>query len=634
MKPTRTIRVSLCRFPLLSTCVIFFLACSAGRVSGGPKYPSDFAIDHDNLLLFTANKESRSLSVIEIKTGELIQELLLGPGSRPARVLPYRRQGKLEVALSDNGTHCVRIFSARVGTTAPLRLAKVIQTGRDPAGLAYDPDTGVLFVACSEEGKIWVVDPGKGISTASIQTIEGAQNIRFAGDDGEGHKGLLVISGRQEIGLVDTRKRIALGSTSLSLGRGLNISGFTSSRGNIFVSHQIQPTQVAVDPQMIVWGLILSNRITRIPVATLTKNPILPRPRQSIPGYEKVYGVKFEGGDPRHSVFPLDQRQRANGDPGRPAIVRSDRTGGDLLLLPVGGTNRVLFIDTEDAYLAGTEPLSRLEAIPSINVGDRPVSVITDSAGKRAYVLCSLEDSIWEIEIETRKVMRKIRLGPPPAHTKKHLGARIFYDSRRSTGGWYSCHSCHPEGGSRGHVFDTQADGDGLSKKAPDLHGVALSSPWSWNGRFKSLPEQVEASLHSTMAVNHPPPPEDVLNLVAFLRSLEYDASETADHEHAESTVRGKILFKTAGCANCHKPPLFTSPDLKDVGVFDDYDGFRNYNPPGLLRVRSRHRYLHDGRADTLRSIFTEHNPEKKHGKAHVLTPGELDDLVAYLKTL
>lgn len=634
MKPTSTIRIGFSGSRLVLGCAVFLWVLNSEARTDEPRYPSGFAMDPGDRLIFTANRGNRSLSVLEIKTGELLQELPLPPGARPAQVLPFLRHGKLEIALSDDGTHCVRIYSVTDGPPVRLKEIKKIQTGRRPHGLAFDPRADRLFIACSEEGTVWIIDLDKGNSPGSIRTVEGARHLcLLSGKNGRASGGL-AIGGRKDIGLVHTGKKAGLGETPLSVGRGLNISGLVSGRGSLFVSHQVQPTQVAVDPQMIVWGLILSNRVTSIPVATLAENADFPQRRQSTSGSENVYGVGYEGGDPRHSIFPLDQRHRANGDPGSPALVRREGARGDLLLLPSGGTNRVLFINTEDAYLPGTEPLSRQDAIPSIDVGSRPISVITDSPQKRAYILCSLEDSIWEIDIASRKVLRKIRIAAPPAPSREHLGARIFFNSRRSKGGWYSCHSCHPEGGSRGHTFDTHSDGDGLSKKAPNLHGVAFSRPWAWNGRFKQLADQVEASLHSTMAVNHPPSSREVANVVAFLRSLEHVDTEIGNGHLGGNPRRGENLFKNAGCASCHTPPYFTIPDLKDVGVFDEYDGYRKYNPPSLLGVRDKVRYLHDGRAKTLRSVFTKHNPEKKHGKAHTLTPQELDDLIAYLKTL
>jgi cytochrome c peroxidase len=58
------------------------------------------------------------------------------------------------------------------------------------------------------------------------------------------------------------------------------------------------------------------------------------------------------------------------------------------------------------------------------------------------------------------------------------------------------------------------------------------------------------------------------------------------------------------------------------------------YDTPSLRDTYRTPPYLHDGRAPTLRSLFTEHNPSDRHGHTSGLTGGQLDDLVAYLRTL
>ena len=44
--------------------------------------------------------------------------------------------------------------------------------------------------------------------------------------------------------------------------------------------------------------------------------------------------------------------------------------------------------------------------------------------------------------------------------------------------------------------------------------------------------------------------------------------------------------------------------------------------------------YLHDGRAKTLRDVLTACNVGDKHGKTSHLKPAEIDELVAFLKSL
>ena len=58
------------------------------------------------------------------------------------------------------------------------------------------------------------------------------------------------------------------------------------------------------------------------------------------------------------------------------------------------------------------------------------------------------------------------------------------------------------------------------------------------------------------------------------------------------------------------------------------------FDTPSLLECYRTGPFLHDGRAETLREIFTMHNAENMHGLTNGLTEIELDDFVAFLRTL
>ena len=629
---TRMCRSFFNQSPLPAILLVLGLTQAAGgEPSQGPRYPSDLALGPGQEYLFTANSGSRSISMIRISSGEVLHELHLASAARPSQITAFLHNGTQRVAASDRDAGKVYILSITDSTPPRLELLRTLPAPGGPEGLQYAQGARALVVACSKTNRVLMFNPDTEKPLASIETVEGPRRLLSLEESSPGR---MAVTGRDSIGLLDLEKKTQLGETAPARGRALNLQGLAFSRGNILLSHQVQPTEVAVDPQMIVWGLILANRVTSIPVSTIPARDDKRKRDGDAPEKKYIYGVGYQGGDPRHRIVPLDQRQRANGDPGKPALVPRPEAAGDLLLLPSGGTNRLVFIDTNEAYLPGTEPLSRQEALPSIEVGDRPVAVACAADGRRAYVLCSLEDSIWEIDLTARKAQRTIRLGPSPKPTETHLGAKIFFNSKRSNGGWYSCNSCHPEGGTRGHNFDTHADGDGLAKKAPDLHGSSQTPPWAWNGKFKTLQDQVAASLHSTMAVNQKASPKDVARVMAFLESLLPRPTARTLESLGGNPEKGAALFQKAACATCHKPPLYTVPDLRDVGVFDEYDGYRDYNPPSLLGAGNRSRFLHDGRATSLRSIFTLHDKEKKHGKAHALTQDELSDLVAFLRTL
>ena len=120
-----------------------------------------------------------------------------------------------------------------------------------------------------------------------------------------------------------------------------------------------------------------------------------------------------------------------------------------------------------------------------------------------------------------------------------------------------------------------------------------------------------------------------------FLDTLQRPVSSTPGEDLGGDVGRGKELFQRGDCHRCHRPPTYTIKETKDVGISDPHpDPRRRYNPPSLLGLRDRYRYLHDGRAETLWAVFREHNSEEKHGEAGAFSDCELRDLIAFLKTL
>ena len=55
--------------------------------------------------------------------------------------------------------------------------------------------------------------------------------------------------------------------------------------------------------------------------------------------------------------------------------------------------------------------------------------------------------------------------------------------------------------------------------------------------------------------------------------------------------------------AECHAPPMYTSPRTYDVGLRDK-EGNVQFNPPPLVAAGQRGPYLHDGRAKRLEDVF------------------------------
>jgi cytochrome c peroxidase len=79
---------------------------------------------------------------------------------------------------------------------------------------------------------------------------------------------------------------------------------------------------------------------------------------------------------------------------------------------------------------------------------------------------------------------------------------------------------------------------------------------------------------------------------------------------------------------------MFTDKKLHNIGVISDTDPDGRYDTPTLIEGYRTAPYLHDGRALTLKAVFTDHDPSGLHGKTKTLSKQELDDLVAYLQSL
>ncbi|HEX8201177.1 MAG TPA: cytochrome c, partial [Isosphaeraceae bacterium] len=215
----------------------------------------------------------------------------------------------------------------------------------------------------------------------------------------------------------------------------------------------------------------------------------------------------------------------------------------------------------------------------------------------------------------------------------------------RSFNQWYSCNTCHSDGHTNGLDFDTLNDGwQDLStahqrsrKKVPTLRGVTRTGPWTWHGWQESLESSVVESFTKSMQGPRPSA-EEVAAVVAYLGTLDFppNPNRLPDGGLSPAALRGQAVFRSpvAACNTCHGEPEFTDGRIHDVGLGEPGDVYRGYNPPSLRGVYDKDPYLHDGRARTLRDVLTgDHSPDIVAGQGD-LSSQELDDLIAYLKSL
>lgn len=286
--------------------------------------------------------------------------------------------------------------------------------------------------------------------------------------------------------------------------------------------------------------------------------------------------------------------------------------------------------------------------------------------------------------------------------SKVELGYQLFFDPILSNDKTTSCASCHhPDfgmadglvkgvgAGGKGYGAHRAGTGPELPRNTPSIFNVAFNEFQFWDGRVRTLEEQVLVPLFAENEMNQ----HDLAELLKRLRAVpqyrelfgkafgfktKQDGSEINlqniaraiaaferklnitetkyDHfakgkDDALTTeqLRGLVVFMGQGqCAVCHTPPHFhdgvlssigttTSPDKNapidpDPGfgaVLRRQDGFGMFKTPGLRNVERTAPYMHNGAFKTLEEVVEFYNDGGGRGRGQ--NPYSQDSKVAKL---
>jgi YVTN family beta-propeller protein len=302
----------------------------------------------------------------------------------------------------------------------------------------------------------------------------------------------------------------------------------------------------------------------------------------------------------------------------------------------------------------------------AVRVGQNPRAVRVSPDGKTVYIANALDFNVSVHDADMRRLLAKIKLCEPPKSPEWVRGKILFStaDYPLTSRRWIACASCHPDGHSDGRVWQNP---EGL-RKTPPFMGLAHTHPLHWSadrdevqdfeytirgrlmqgaGLFRG-PLKPKAGFEPTeLSMDLAGRSKDLDALAVYTNSFEFTLSPhiPAPGKLSAAAERGKALFVSdaVGCAKCHSGPYFTDSTLKkpfnlhDVGTGGDDPSEKmgpKYDTPTLLGVYRNAPYLHHGKAKTLRDVLTTCNKDDKHGKTSHLKPAEIDDLVAFLKSL
>lgn len=588
---------------VLGGALVLVGAAAAGEPSGeverGFRRPIALQLSSGDATLYVANRDSGTISVVDTKSGTIVDESPVGHRLSDLAWIPETQT----LVATDEGTHELLVIDVQRTDVAPmsggpptLSVRQRLAVSPYPVSVVVTADGRRCFVASLWSRRLTRVELS--LEDRPIAHLAGSLDLDIAP-----RKQLLVRSDSYLLVADSFQGRLAVidtGAWGLRHVRkfpGHNIRGLGITRdGQTLIVAQQMLNQLAHTVQNDVhWGLLMSNdlRWARLD-AVLDAQADL-----------------YDGG----RMQPLGEAGRATGDPSGLAVAPNGR-----VIVALGGVGEVAISREPNFGLA------------RVNVGRRPTALAVTRDSRRAYVANTFQDTISVVELDKMEVTSKILLGAAPQPTLVQRGELLFYDARLSHDGWMSCHSCHTDGHTNGLLNDNFSDGSfGAPKQILSVLGRRGTAPFGWLAGAESLADQVRRSITDTMQTDAEIEPEEIDALVAYVESLPPPPPLEALRGIAdpESIRRGNELFQALECANCHSPPTYTTPATYDVGLQDKL-GRTHFNPPSLRGVGQRQAYFHDNRASTLADVFTLH----AHQLDRELEAHELSSLLDFLRSL
>ena len=599
------------RFFILLPAAGLFLSVSVrggdvtGRLPAGmDRSPVDVALSPDGRWLVTANESSNSVSLIRIEDRCLLDERRCG--RHPTDIVFSPDGQMLLVSCSWSGT--VELLQIAGEQLEPVAS---IDVGYEPCGLAVAADGTRAFVGLVAAGEVAELD----LTALRVRRrLPVGHWPRYLTLSPDGSRLAVGCAGEGRIAVLDTDSGDTLHEAQLA--NGINLGHMVTSDDGLYA--------------YFTWMVYRTNPIS---VSNIQRGWVLA---------SRIGRVRMDRTADREAIS-LDVPRKAVSDPH--GIVISD--DGRRLVASASGTHELLVYRLTDLPFVATggpgdlierELQNDRDRFDRIELGGRPMGMAMAGDNRTLCVANYLRNSVQIVDIEAKRIISEIDLGGPEEPSLARRGMAIFYDGQQSLDQWYSCHSCHQNGGINSRPMDTMNDGSQKTLKTVlPLYHVTKTEPWTWHGWQTSLEKAVHTSITATMQ-GEAPSDDAVAAVVAFLEQLEAPPNpfRNADGSLTESAERGRQVFvsRKARCVDCHSGKYLTDGRIHDVGLGSPKDHYEGYNTPSLVGVYRKVRLLHSGRAQSLERVIDDlHSPKKVSGTER-LTDDERADLIEYLRSL
>ena len=495
--------------------------------------------------------------------------------------------------------------------------------GAEPTTLALDRPGGRLFVAVAGDDQVAVLDTRLGEELTRLGTHRQPRGVLVTSDGTT-----LVVSARAEntIDLFDTASLEAQGSIEVGADPwGLAIQ---ADGALLYVTHLLTGELSVVDLATRTVSTVIrtgpeNNASRHVALHPDGRRAYLPLIRSRTSNADLDFETTIM---PRVAVVDLEHER----------VITRELLGLDAVDQPVNMPSAVAFSpDGSIAYVvnAGSNDISVVDldkgfGVGHIDVGINPRGIVVTDDGPTAYVHNSLSGDISVVDLETLAETHRIHVTTSPLPPDVLAGKVLFNGSFRTEMArdqWITCASCHLDGDIDGRTWPFE-DGP---RNTPPVRGLTATFPFHWSGDrvdlfdFQKTIIDIQAGTGLSDEENE--------QLAAFLGFREVPTSP-----FPVDNARGEQVFGEAGCAICHSGPAFTDGLRHDVGTALGSGETRGpmIDTPTLLGLYDTPPYLHDGSAPTLRDVFESAPATSPHRLVSDYNEAEINDLVAYLRSL
>jgi len=206
--------------------------------------------------------------------------------------------------------------------------------------------------------------------------------------------------------------------------------------------------------------------------------------------------------------------------------------------------------------------------------------------------------------------------------SRADVGHEIFH---ANTGNGIACASCHMEGQEDGRTWNF--DTEGPRRTMSVAGGISGRAPYHWDGDLASFGDLVTTVYNQRMG-GPGLAPDQVTATQSWMNAIPSLPGVVSD---PAAVARGQALFTDSmhGCALCHSGTQLTNNRTNlDVGTGG------SFKVPSLVGLAYTAPYLHDGCAATLTDRFGSCGGGDLHGVTSTLTPDQVSDLIGYLDSL